>query len=79
MIKVALFFVMVGIAAINRTWLTPKLTASALDASAKAARRLARNSLIEAGLGLAILALVGALGTLPPELTDDHHMHSHTH
>ena len=79
MIKVALFFVMVGIAAINRTWLTPKLTASALDARAKAARRLARNSLIEAGLGLAILALVGALGTLPPELTDDHHMHSHTH
>lgn len=79
MVKVALFFVMVGIAAINRTWPTPKLTASALDARAKAARRLARNSLIEAGLGLAILALVGALGTLPPGLTDDHHMHSHTH
>ena len=79
MIKVALFLVMVGIAAINRTWLTPKLSASALDTRAKAARRLARNSLIEAGLGLAILAIVGALGTLPPELTDDHHMHSHTH
>jgi putative copper resistance protein D len=79
MIKVALFLVMIGIAAINRTWLTPKLTASALDARAKAARRLARNSLIEAGLGLAILAIVGALGTLPPELTDEHSMHSHAH
>jgi copper resistance protein D len=79
MIKVALFLVMIGIAAINRTWLTPKLIASALDARAKAARRLARNSLIEAGLGLAILAIVGALGTLPPELTDEHPMHSHAH
>jgi putative copper export protein len=77
MIKVVLFLVMVGIAAINRTWLTPMLTASAVDARAKAARRLTRNSLIEASLGLAILAIVGALGTLPPELPDEHHMHSH--
>jgi putative copper resistance protein D len=79
MIKLALFLIMVGIAAINRTRLTPMLTASANDRQAKATRHLARNSLIEASLGLAILAIVGALGTLPPELPDEHHMHSHAH
>ena len=78
MIKVALFLVMVGIAAINRTWLTPMLAARASHARAKASHRLARNSLIEASLGLAILAIVGALGTLAPELSDAHmHMHAH--
>jgi hypothetical protein len=46
---------------------------------AKVTRHLVRNSAIEAGLGLAILAIVGALGTLPPELTEEHHMHSHAH
>jgi copper resistance protein D len=79
MIKVALFLVMIGIAAINRTWLTPMLVASANDRRAKTTRHLARNCLIEAGFGLAILAIVGALGTLAPELTDEHHMHSHSH
>jgi putative copper resistance protein D len=79
MIKIALFAVMVGIAAINRTRLTPMLDAGASEPRAKAARRLARNSLIEACLGLAILAIVGALGTLPPMLPEGHSMHSHVH
>ena len=39
-------------------------------------RRLERNALIEAGLGLAILAIVGALGTMPPAL---HMAHDHMH
>jgi copper resistance protein D len=79
MIKVALFLVMVGIAAINRTRLTPMITVGVIDMRSKVTRHLARNSLIEAGVGLAILAIVGALGSLPPELTDEHHMHSPAH
>jgi putative copper resistance protein D len=79
MIKVALFLTMVGIAAINRIWLTPMLAATASEARLKAARNLAHNSLIEAGLGLAILAIVGALGTLPPHLPEENHLHSHAH
>jgi putative copper export protein len=55
------------------------ITVGASDVRAKVTRHLARNSLIEVGLGLAILAIVGALGTLPPELTEEHHMHSHAH
>jgi len=78
MIKIALFLVMVCIAAINQTRLTPMITADATDVRAKVTIYLARNSAIEAGLGLAVLAIVGALGTLPPELPDDPHVHSHS-
>jgi putative copper export protein/mono/diheme cytochrome c family protein len=69
-IKVMLFFAMVAIAAVNRLRLTPRLAdeAAAASGSAKgeALRALMRNSLIEAALGLAILVIVGALGTTPP-------------
>ena len=55
------------------------LVAGASDARTKATRRLARNSLIEASLGLVIFAIVGALGTLAPDLVHEDHMHTHTH
>lgn len=59
-LKLGLFATMLGIVAVNRFHLTPLL-------KAKGARRaLARNSLAETGLGLVVLLLVGALGTLPP-------------
>jgi putative copper export protein/mono/diheme cytochrome c family protein len=61
--KVALFAVMVAIAAVNRLYLTPRLAADRT-----AFQALARNSLIEATIGLAILIIVGALGTTPPGL-----------
>ena len=76
MIKVILFLLMVCIAAINRTWLTPAITASVSSVRTKAMHRLARNSLIEASLGLVIIAIVGVLGTLPPELPEEHHTHT---
>jgi len=84
--KVALFLAMVGVAAINRLWLTPRLAltvtsprceaallheqaANEAPAAARTAlRALARNSVMEAMLGLAILVIVGALGTTPPGL-----------
>jgi copper resistance protein D len=84
LVKVALFFAMVAVAAVNRLRLTPRLAltissppfgqalahkrgADGAPAAARTAlRALARNSLVEATFGLAILIIVGALGTLPP-------------
>jgi len=61
-LKVVLFAVMIAIAAVNRMRLSPKL------ASGDTLRKLERNSLIEALLGLAILFIVGVLGILAPAL-----------
>jgi len=75
LIKVTMFLVMLGIAAVNRTLLSPKITAR--EARTGALRRLAHNSVLEAGLGLAIIFIVGILGTLAPELPTEHiHLHS---
>jgi copper resistance protein D len=65
--KVALFLLMVAVAAVNRLRLTPRLVQD-LDVSAcrEALRQLRDNSLIEALLGAAIFFVVGVLGTLPP-------------
>jgi putative copper resistance protein D len=60
LLKIGLFIVMAGIAAINRFHLTPRLP------EAGALRELQRNSLAEIGLGLCALLVVGALGTLSP-------------
>ena len=68
-IKLALFGAMVGVAAINRLRLTPRLLASQSnvgDLGRRALRFLQRNSLIEASLGLVVLVVVGVLGILPP-------------
>ena len=59
-LKIGLFAAMVGIAAVNRFYLTPRLP----DLSVQ--RALQRNSLAEVGLGLCVLLCVGVLGTLPP-------------
>ena len=59
-LKLALFVAMLAIAAVNRFHLTPRLQA------ADARQALARNSLAESVLGLGVLVLVGALGTLAP-------------
>ena len=66
--KLALFGLMLTLAASNRFRLTPAL-GSALQASepsAAAIRDLRRSLLLETGLGLALLAVVAAMGTLPP-------------
>jgi putative copper export protein/copper(I)-binding protein/mono/diheme cytochrome c family protein len=65
LVKIVLFVAMVGIAAVNRLKLTPELST---ERAAPALPRLQRNASIEAGLGLAILAIVGALGAIPPAL-----------
>jgi copper resistance protein D len=64
MLKIALFAVMLGFAAVNRFWLTPRLAEREHDAVWK----LTRNCILEIALGLAIFAIVGALGTIHPAI-----------
>jgi putative copper resistance protein D len=64
MLKIALFIIMLALAAANRFWLTPRLAARSGDAL----RRLARNSMSEFVLALLIFAIVGILGTLHPAI-----------
>lgn len=58
--KIALFAIMIGIAAVNRFSLTPRLPDVATI------RVLRRNSIIEAAFGLAVVMLVGSLGMMVP-------------
>jgi copper resistance protein D len=66
LVKIGLFLTMVGIGAFNRLRLRPRLLSARTGADAQ--RQLQRNSVIEAVMGLLILVIVGALGTLPPGL-----------
>jgi putative copper resistance protein D len=67
MLKLGVFAIMLVFAAVNRFWLTPQLCLSAANGPQLGAlRQLTRNSTIEIGLGLAIFAIVGMLGTLHP-------------
>jgi putative copper resistance protein D len=68
-LKVALFAIMLLIAAANRLWLTPRLAlASGNEPQLMVLRRLTRNSMIEIALALMIFAIVGLLGTLHPAI-----------
>ena len=67
MLKIVLFAMMVGVAAINRFWLTPRLALPA-GSPMDALREITRNSMIELALGLAIFAIVGALGMMHPAI-----------
>lgn len=69
LLKIALFIAMVAVASVNRLRLTPRLPGKV------PVRRLGRNVLVEIGLGLAIIAIVSLLGTLPPALYAGMHMH----
>ncbi len=66
LLKVLVFLVMAGIASYNRWRLTPDLR------SPPSMRSLRRNAIVETALGLAVLAIVAALGVMQPPL---HHAH----
>src|SRR6202035_5550982 len=75
LIKIALFLAMVAIAAVNRFRLTPRLVQQAsITASHNALRRLRRNAAIEISAGAIVIAIVAALGTMPPAI---HAAHQH--
>jgi putative copper export protein/mono/diheme cytochrome c family protein len=65
LVKVALFLVMVAIAAINRFRLRPRL---ANEPSGDALPQLQHNSVVEAIAGMVILMIVAKLGRMPPGL-----------
>jgi len=74
LVKIALFALMVGIAAWNWSRLTPQLAEASSPAVAQGARRaLCRNAAIEAAIGALILAIVAVLGTLAPASHANHH------
>ncbi len=66
-LKLALFAAMLLTAGVNRFWLTPRLALGS-GRDRQALRRLTRNSMVEIALGLAIFAIVGALGTMHPAI-----------
>lgn len=72
LLKLALLLPLIGIAAVNLLRLKPTLLApppeGGAGTSAAIMRRLARNVIAEAGLGAAVLLVVGALGITPPAL-----------
>jgi copper resistance protein D len=69
--KIALFLLMLAFAGVNRFVLTPQLSIANL--SDRARQRLIIHSRCEIALGLAILAIVGVLGTLTPQQEHQHH------
>ncbi len=70
LLKIALFAAMVTTAAVNRRVLTPRLARESNDPGPSGARMamlaLRRNSLVEAALGLAVIAIVAWLGSAVP-------------
>lgn len=70
--KVALFLVMVAVAAVNRLRLTPQLAGDGRSARS-AVRRLQRNAAVETVLGVIVIGIVAVLGTEPPAS----HLHHH--
>ena len=69
LVKIALFFAMLSLAAINRLRLTPLIQhKSHAVTGPKALRRIRMNAVIEAAIGLLIVAVVSLLGILSPSL-----------
>jgi putative copper resistance protein D len=67
MLKIAIFLIMISVAAVNRFFLTPRLALSeGDDAQRKLVHSLRRNALVEIVLVLLVFAVVGLLGTLHP-------------
>ncbi len=68
LVKIVLFTAMLCLAAVNRVRLTPLLSnpPNGTSGAIHALRALQRNSLTELGLGIVIVFIVGALGTIPP-------------
>ncbi len=73
LIKIALFLLLLAVAAINRLILVPRIAGD--DSGQRSAAALSGTIAAELGLGLGIFAVVGILGTLPPGM----HLHMHAH
>lgn len=70
-VKLILFVLMLGVATFNRFKLTPLVVQdNDISAAREAVRRLRRNALVEAGVGVLILIIVAILGTMSPVSED---------
>jgi copper resistance protein D len=74
LVKICIFLLMFGLAAVNREILIPRLTGplpgEALDRVLRTLRPMYRNTLTIALLGAIIIVVVSRLGMLPPALHD---------
>jgi putative copper resistance protein D len=76
LLKIALFVAMATFAAINRLKWMPALAARAdTPAAPRAVQQIHVNAFTEISLGIIIVVLVAWLGTLPPGLESDAHLH----
>ena len=66
MLKLALFLLMIAIAAINRNMLTPQLAASSAGDRLVALHKLVRHCVYEIILGFGVVSIAAWLGTLHP-------------
>lgn len=69
LVKLGLFVVMLGLAAVNKRRLTPRLVAGERTAAAT----LRRNAMLEVACGAAVVVLVAALGVMAPA---NHSLHA---
>jgi len=74
LLKVVLATGMVGLAGINRQYLLPRLF-DCPEAASGTVQKLVRSALVEIALGIAIICIVGVLGTMPPANEMVAHMH----
>jgi putative copper resistance protein D len=79
LLKIVLFVGMVGLAAVNRQYLLPQLSAGIADTDrdigSRIARRLQRNAALEIFFGLAVVIVVAILGVTPPAIEAHVHIH----
>ncbi len=76
LLKVTLFAAMVGLAAINRHYLLPRLgDAAGMDSNARTVQWLVRSALVELTLGLAVIVIVGMIGLMTPAADLAAHIH----
>ena len=69
LVKLTLFAIVLAVAAANRWWLTPTIARAETSSAATARGRMRRLAWLEAALGLAIIALAGALGSAAPPMS----------
>ena len=66
LVKIALFLVMLALAAANRFWLAPQLQSTPPEEAQAALSRIRQHVALEQAAGFIVLLVVGLLGTLEP-------------
>ena len=76
LLKMTLFAAMVGLAAINRQYLLPRLCGDVgIDRGARTVQWLVRGALVEIALGLGVIVIVGMIGIMAPATDVAAHVH----